>query len=145
MKTPREILFARHENVTPKLDAIRREIVTGLNHQDTKALSRLPLLVTWWFGGFRKIWEELYFPSRRIWAGLAAVWILILITNISQRDNPAHIANERLSAAGPTMSLQAQQRWLNELLADRAINPAADRARNFSPKPRTEKTETTAV
>ncbi len=31
MKTPRDILFARHQAAAPKLDAIRRSVLAGLN------------------------------------------------------------------------------------------------------------------
>jgi len=39
MKTPREILLARHGSAEPKLDAIRRAVVNELSNQDVKAQS----------------------------------------------------------------------------------------------------------
>ena len=145
MNTPRDILLARHQAATPKLDALRLEVVAGLDRPGAQASSRWPFLVSWCLDGSRKLWQELYLPSRRIWSGLATIWILILIVNLAQRDGSAKVSAARSDAAGPTMSLQAQQRWLNELLADRATVPAADRPRNVAPKPRTEKTAAAAV
>jgi hypothetical protein len=124
MKTPREILLERHRAATPELDAIRRGIV------DAKFRRRN--LTT-------MIWQELIQPGRRIWSGLAAAWVLILVINFAERD-PAPAG--KIIAAPVMMSLGEQQRLLN--VADRT--PAdADREKTFSPKPRTEKFQTSAV
>jgi hypothetical protein len=50
MKTPRDILFARHQAAMPKLDAIRCEVVKELNNQATKEAGQLCFLVTLLFG-----------------------------------------------------------------------------------------------
>src|SRR5450631_2714615 len=86
MKTPRDILFGRHQAATPKLDAIRHKFMTELNNQATKEQSRPDSLVPWFMGCSNQLWLELIWPFRRIWTGLAAVWILIFIVNVSQRD-----------------------------------------------------------
>jgi hypothetical protein len=201
MKTPREILFARHQAATPKLDALRREVVAGLNHQDTRAKSRAatlgaqldaapelqttwgaaftplqhcqpqnqsyrsftfghrsglkaalrgsvkmcPTLAAWCLGRSNKLWLELVWPCRRIWTGLAAVWILIFIVNLSLRDNVSRATGKPARSGEMIMSLQAQQRWMNELMADSSAPPEADRPRNVAPKPRTEKIGTATV
>jgi hypothetical protein len=145
MKTPRDILFARHQAAAPKLDAIRRKTLAGLNHQDTKAQSWAANFVSWCLGGSNKLWLELVWPCRRIWTGLAAVWILLFIVNFSQRDTVSSVTGKSARSGEVIMSLQAQQRWMNELLADRSVSPEADRPRNFTPKPRTEITETATV
>jgi hypothetical protein len=141
MKTPRDVLFARHQAAAPKLDAIRCEVVAGLNHQDTKAQSGAANLVSWCLGGSNKLWLELIWPCRRIWTGLAAVWILIFIVNFSQRDG----SQTKMAKSAPTaemmMTFRDQQKWLNELLADRSPPMEAERPRIFSPKPRTETME----
>ncbi len=137
MKTPRDILFARHQSVAPKLDAIRCQVVAGLNHQDIKAQSGADNLVSWCLGGSNKLWQELVWPCRRIWAGLAAVWVLIFIVNVSQRDG----SQTMMAKSAPTemmMTFRDQQKWLNELLADRSLSMDVERPKIFSPKPRTE-------
>jgi len=138
MKTSREILFARHQSNAPKLDAIRREVVAGLNHQDTKAQSGAVNLVSWCLGGSNKLWLELIWPCRRIWSGLAAVWILIFIINFAQRDGSQDANAKSAPTAGVMMAFGEQEKLLNELLADRSLPVEADRPRNFTPKPRTE-------
>jgi hypothetical protein len=137
MKTPREILFARNENVVPKLDAIRSTIVAELNHQDAKAQSRPFNLMFWWFGGFNIFWRELIFPSRRIWSGLAAIWILIFIVNFSQRDKSEFTAQKNPS---PEMILtfRQQQKLLVELIGPNEPQ-VAEPPKTFSPSPRSER------
>ncbi len=141
MKTPRDILFARHQAAAPKLDAIRREVVAGLNHQDTKTPSFLPGFVSLCLGGSNKLWLELIWPCRRIWTGLAAIWILIFIVNVSLHDGSQTMMAKSSPTPEMTMTFREQQKWLDELLADRSIPTDAERPRFFSPKPRTETTE----
>lgn len=145
MKTPREILFARHESATPKLDAIRREVVRELNNQATQKQSFSANFVSSLLGCSNIFWRELIFPCRRIWSGLAAVWLVLFLVNLSQRDDVSSVTGKPVRSAEVMMSVQAQQRWMNELLADRAAPPEADRPRNFTPKPRSEKSEVATV
>jgi hypothetical protein len=145
MKTPRDLLFAHHQTAVPKLEAIRREVVRELNNQETKEQSRFAAFVSLLLGGFKTFCCELVFPCRRIWTGLAAVWLLLFIVNFSQRDNVSSVTGKPVRSGEIIMSVQAQQRWVNELLADRSAPPEADRPRNFAPKPRTEKSEIATV
>ena len=142
MKTPREILLERHRAAGPKLDAIRASVVAGLNPEATKEQSSMNSFAAWLLGGPNKLWQELFLPSRRVWSGLAAVWVLILVVNFAERD-PAPAG--KATAAPVMMNLAEQQRLLNELFADRTPAADADREKTFSPKPRTEKFQTTAV
>ena len=141
MKTPREILFARHQSAAPKLDAIRRSVVDELNNQDAKTRSFLSIVASLRLCCSNKIWQELVFPCRRIWTGLAAVWLLLFIANFSQREPVSSVTGQPVRSQAVMMSWQAQQRWMNELLADRSAPPEADRPRNGAPKPRTENNE----
>jgi hypothetical protein len=137
MRTPREILFQRHENAAQKLDAIRHEVIQELNNQGTKEQSRPASLVASLLDCSKKLWLELVWPSRRIWTGLAAVWILILAANVFLHENSPVIAK-----SGPSsemmMALKDQQNILAELLTDRSAPRDLERQKSFSPKPRTE-------
>ena len=87
MKTPRDVLFERHRSALPKLDVIRQSTVAavcdrqlgmddaGERRSQTAAYNDLACVLA-----------ELIWPSRRIWAGLASVWVLIFIFDFSQRD-----------------------------------------------------------
>jgi hypothetical protein len=142
MKTPRDILFARHQNIAPKLDAIRQSTVatvcdrrasTNDAHERRSQTAATTIL--------RTFWRELIFPCRRIWTGLATIWILILIVNVSQRDGSQTMVAKSAPPAEMMMTFRDQQKWLDELLADRSLPGDAERPRIFSPKPRTETTE----
>jgi hypothetical protein len=138
MKTPREILLAQHHAANPKLDALRLSVVAIVaREQRLEPAARTTL--------FQTLWHELILSSRRTWTGMAAIWAFILIVNFSQQDKVSSVTGKAVHPGGPVMSLQAQQRWMNELFADRALPPEADRPRNFSPKPRTAATRTVTV
>ena len=135
MKTPREILLARHRAVETKLDAIRTEVVTQCRDGQRAAIPKrrvngaaaFPIL----------LWRELIFPSRRTWAGIAAVWALIMAVHFSLRD-PGQGGAAKVTAP-EMMSFQEQQKLVNELLADRFVPDDVDRPKTFSPRPRSER------
>jgi hypothetical protein len=139
MKTPRKLLLAQHRAATPKLDAIRQSTVAAVCDRRSEGVFGVVLrsqtAATMLLQTF---WHELILPTRRIWAGFATVWALIFIVNFAQRDNVNNVTGQPVHSSGPVMSLQAQQRWMNELFADRVLPPDADRHRNFTPKPRTQ-------
>ena len=74
--------------------------------------------------------SALFWPSPKAWAGLAAIWLVILGLNHSARDNP-QIATRKSSPSTPDLRLvlKEQQRLLAELAEPREA-PEADR-----PKP----------
>jgi hypothetical protein len=140
MKTPRDILLARHQAAAPKLDAIRRSVVNELNNQGTKEQSFPASLVTSLLGGSNKLWRELIWPSRRVWSGLATVWVLLFLINVSQRDSSPRVMAKSAPTAEAMSTFRDQQKLLNELFADRSLPVDAEPRRIFSPKPRTETT-----
>jgi hypothetical protein len=139
MKMPRDILLEKHRSAAPKLDAIRREVVEELNNQETKEQSRPDTFVTWLLCCSNKLWLELIWPCRRIWTGLAAVWILIFVFNFSQRD-PAELMARKTPPPSPEMILafRQQQRLLAELIGSSETR-AAEPPKPFLPQPRSER------
>lgn len=136
MKTPREILLARHPSTEAKLDAIRQSAVAAAcraSEKDIQRQSQTAATSIW-----LTAWRELILPSRRIWAGLAATWAVILVINFTQHEasSAGHI-----SASPVMMSVGEQQRWLNQMFADRLPATEAEPPKTFFPKPRTEITE----
>jgi hypothetical protein len=124
MKTPREILLAKHRAIEPRLDAIRQAVVGKLNNEETKEPSFPAVFVSWFLGCSENLWRELVFPSRRIWAGLATAWILIFIVNFSQRDRADIMAGKT-----PSLSPQAiQVLWQQERLLAEVTGPNEPRA-----------------
>ena len=144
MKTPREVLLARHQAAMPKLDAIRHEVV-GVAAEVNR---RRPNVREFTFAAaiakiIRVTFQELIWPCRRIWTGLAAGWILLAIVNISQRDRAQTIATNPVPMT--MISIREQQKLVNALFADRSPSAEAEPPRIFSPKPRTEKSEIRCV
>ena len=144
MKTPREILMSRHSSAERKLDSIRSLVIAEeLREQKASRSSwNLPALLFWIPN---KFWRELIQPSRRVWTALAAVWLLLAVINISQRDSVSSVTGKPVRSPAVMMSWQAQQRLMNELIADRVTSSEADRPKDVRPRPRTEDCEIRSV
>jgi len=146
MKTPREILLARHRAAESKLDAIRQSSVAAVcdrrisTDATNERRSQTAATMIWY-----ALWRELIFPCRHIWTGLAAVWVLLFIVNVSQRETVSSVTGKPVHSPAVMMSWQIQQRWMNDLLADRSTAPETDRPRSIVPKPHTQNCEITAV
>lgn len=125
MKTPREILLDRHRKAEARLDAIRERILATelpveadsrslpLNHSFSLAVAGM------------KLWRELILPCRRIWCGLAAVWLVIAVMNVASKDSPK-IANRRTSPPNSEILMATrEQRLLRQELLGSSIIPAA--------------------
>jgi hypothetical protein len=83
--------------------------------------------------------SALLWPHPVAWAGLAAVWVVILGLSFTTRDAARHVA-KRTSSPSPQvfMAFQEQQRLLNELVGPREI-PVAERPKAAAPQPRSER------
>ena len=67
--------------------------------------------------------------------GQQLFWLLILAINLAQHEpSPAG----KMTAAPVMMSFREQQRWMNELFADRTLPVDAEPPKTIAPKPRTE-------
>jgi hypothetical protein len=132
MKTPRDVLFARHQTAAPKLDAIRRKVVA--QHCASAGRDQAGDSV----GFLTQLWLELAWPCRRIWTGLAAVWVLLFIVNVSQRDDSPTLSAKSPPPVGMLMAYRNQEKILAELLGDWSQSREAVRPRNYVPKPRSE-------
>ncbi|HEV2694217.1 MAG TPA: zf-HC2 domain-containing protein [Verrucomicrobiae bacterium] len=87
---------------------------------------------------FQLLWQKLILPNRHTWASLATVWILLVAFNLALR-NQSPASDIKPMTASAVASYGEQQKLLNEMFADRSPAVDADRPKNYSPKPRTEK------
>lgn len=137
MKTPREILLARHKAIEPGLAEIRESVVAELNNKGSKAQSLSTRLLSLFVCSPRLVWRELILPSRWIWAGLATVWLVLLAANFSMRD---HSENKMAKSPSPQviMAFRQQQELLSELIGpdDRSV---AEPQKKYSPRPASER------
>jgi hypothetical protein len=145
MKTPRDLLLARHQAANPKLDALRHAVVADLNRQGAKTRRPAPRFAAACRGWLQQVWLELVWPCRRTWAGLAVVWVLLLLINVSQHDRSPVVMARSSPPAAMMLTFRDQQKMLNDLFADHAPGPDVDRPRIFLPKPRTETLEQATV
>lgn len=62
-----------------------------------------------------KLWHELILPARRYWAGLATIWVSIVILNVSLSDDSHATIATTLPPSELLMAYQQQQQLLAEL------------------------------
>lgn len=113
MKTPREILLREHRGASPKLDAIRAEVLAGINQPQPPRTA---------------LWRDWLWPCPRVWAGLAAVWLVILLMNLAAGNVPSHRATAPLAfSRQQLLEAKRQQQMLAKLIFPRetAENVAA--------------------
>jgi hypothetical protein len=122
MKTPREILTERHRHMGPELDGIRQKVITAMpslgsvdaGHRRWSEDRSIGAALT-------KVWQQLIWPSRRAWAGMAVIWLAVLGANIAMngasRGTPSRAATSSRDIA---QALHEQQRLLAELLPTEA-------------------------
>ncbi len=135
MKTPREILFERHRHAEPKLDAVRRNALSAVREWEKRPSSAdaQPART----GTTRRLrailengWLELIWPSRRAWAGLAALWLAIIAANLQMKTSfPSLPGDQSAPAREVVRALEEQRKWLTELL------PAAEPPSVQPPRP----------
>ena len=80
---------------------------------------------------------ELIWPCRRIWGGLAAVWIVILVFNFSQRD-PSELMARKTPSPEMVMTFRQQERLLAELIGQNEPHIAVP-PKPISPRPSSER------
>jgi hypothetical protein len=119
--------------------AWREEILTAA---ESAAATRHPSPVTRpsWLSTFNSQLSTLLWPHPKAWAGLTAIWILILAVDFSLRDKSPVMA-EKSAPPSPevVVELRQQQRLLAELIGPRDTSDA-DRSKSFVPQPRSERT-----
>jgi hypothetical protein len=133
MKTPREVLFRRHDTADAKLDALRREVVAQL--PSTPAARRAPFP----FHLALTVWRELILPARRIWAGLAAAWVLLLVANTQISDAPRAAAAAQNNAPVELWQKYQEEKQLLAELSGTVEAQVAPPPVPFAPRPRSER------
>ena len=134
MKTPRELILEHHQSAEAKLKAIRAEHLSACarsaaaeasgDHQSTSSLSAIAA----------QLWQDLFWPWRRVWAGVAATWLVILGLGLATGEMP-RIRVARLPQPDPEMlaALRQQEQLLTQLLGGPAPPPVS---RPRTPGPR---------
>lgn len=138
MKTPKQILLESHRDVEPQLDRLREDVLAAefsATNRAQQVCAPTPSQNAFCRGAvllrprnraasfaaalLQKLWLELIWPSRRAWAGLAAVWVgLAAVYLATQRPG-----NPKL----PPPNAQMVAAWVQEqqLLAQLLDHPQA--------------------
>ena len=121
MKTPREVLLQRHQSVTPRLDAIRRNVVAGVTTPPDRKAERSIAV---------SFLREFLFPLRWHLAGMSALWLLAALLSIDRAYTPMQTAKANSSPQVVAAALSENRRQLAEM-----INSPADDAATSTPVP----------
>jgi hypothetical protein len=86
-------------------------------------------------GGFL---ERMLWPCPQAWAGLAAIWLVILAINFSDDDKTQVIAQKEPPPSPEVfLAVKAERRLLAQLV-EPTEQPLAERPKPFIPRPRSE-------
>jgi hypothetical protein len=142
MKTPREILLERHRQAEPKLDEVRRKamaVATASSSTEASETGRDPGGLIW--VALKKAWMELIWPSRRAWAGMAVLWLVVGAANLEMKNSVRGIPGARSAPVRElAQGLEEQRRLLSELLQTpktRLAEPQRATPRSRSERPLT--------
>ncbi len=86
--------------------------------------------------------STIFWPHPKAWAGLAAVWVCIVMLNSSTHEKPHRVAEKTATVPPPEMvaELKQQRLMFAELLGAGELR-VADRPKSYSPKPQGKRME----
>ena len=88
----------------------------------------------------QNLWRELIWPCRRTWVGLAVVWLLLLVFNLSQPGRgPVAVAKAATPFSQRRIAFQEQRRLLEEILGPAPRSTPAEPPRRPNLQPRSER------
>ena len=142
MKTPREILFERHRQAQPRLDAVRWKALATLSpaedatrahpeeglakslvSQSSDLADANPALesargnVLFILAFLKKAWLELIWRSRRVWAGMGVLWLAARAANLEMKTTSPEVPAVRSAVSRElAQAFEEQRRLLAELL-----------------------------
>ncbi len=127
MKTPRDILLARHRDAEPALDAVRQQaLAASSSSANAHDGERVSFAI--------QLWRELILPCRAVWVGLAAAWAIIFALHISTGAEPAAQMVKTTPLDAETVIVLREQRQILAQLLYTVPAPAV--SRSFTPGPR---------
>jgi hypothetical protein len=86
------------------------------------------------------VWRELIWPCRRIWVGLAPVWVALLVFNMTHSEHRQTVtAQSRIPPGEMRLALQEQQRILAEIIGPNPAASPAEPPRRPNLQPRSER------
>ena len=87
MKTPRELVLARHQSAEAKLKAIRAEDLAACARSAAEPGRQRPPAFDL-AAAARRFWLDTFEPWRRAWIGIGAVWAGLLVFSLATGETP---------------------------------------------------------
>jgi hypothetical protein len=142
MKTPREILLEKHKVEEARLDKISEQVVaehlaTASHAKRLQPQVLSPMVVA------MKLWQELVWPCRRIWAGMAVVWVVVLVLCLGAREQKTAVTENAPPPTADVMMALKEQRQMMAQLLDAAPPETITRPRIPGPRSEWRQTITT--
>ena len=133
------------QKVRPLPAAWREEILRTANESALsgqasvrESVQPLPLRVA------LKLWLELFWPARRIWAGLAVAWAVIVFVNLDVARH-SELASHDFTPPSPAVLMAwREEEWAFLGMSEPATTKAADRPKTVAPQPRSERSGSVA-
>ena len=147
MKTPREVLLARHRGIEPKLEQMwpfvaavcdrrgSREVGAHTRQRPTGQGGKAPLQL---------LWRELIWPCRRVWAGLACAWTLIIVVHVASSEPTTRDTGKTPPQSREEMQALAEQRRMLAQLIEPTAEPS-EKHKSELPGPRSEQVSQTLM
>jgi hypothetical protein len=86
-----------------------------------------------WFSVLKDQLSTLLSPHPRAWAGLAAIWLVIIAVNFASREDSITMAKGRVTP--PSQQMREMLREQKQMLAELFDQPATDRIKVRAPRP----------
>src|SRR4051812_27090844 len=116
---------------TPPTEWHERILDSARASESQPACAHAETQLTWW--------RALLWPSPQAWAGLAAVWVILLVMN---RQSDEKVVLTASSVLSPVQQIADARRERNHLLAElideSPSDAVAEEAKPFVPRPRSE-------
>ena len=137
MKTPREVLLSQHRKVEPKLDEMWSSVAAVCDRRGPREVGahRAPLQL---------LWRELIWQCRRVWAGLACAWALIIVLHVASSEPATLVASKSAPRSREEMQALAEQRRMLAQLIEPTAEPS-EKHKSELPGPRSEQVSQTLM
>ena len=135
MKHPRDVILDRHRHAEPRLNAVRSAVLSLSQTQHPKPDPPLEKNQSFVLAQIATaLWRELILPCRRIWIGLAAIWVFLAVVNFQlQPPQQAQFASVSVNALTP--EIRAQLIRQNELRVSLLKSDMTQPEENKDPRP----------